>query len=250
MTGISDSRMNEEAAVGAGCTKPKNTASSSEKPWPHGMPTRVGSYVFGLNSLAIGIVLNTRSGLGVAAFTSSAYAFSSICSLSLGMATALIYLVLVAAQLALLREANPAVLLQIPFSFVFGLVVNIYDALLPTWRLSVVGQYALLVAAILCTAWGVTLSVRANFVVAPPDGMVQTISRVSGRDYGLVKNLFDLTMVGITLAMCLGTGSPLYGLGVGTVLSAILNGRLIRLFEVALNRAARSHRADDASVRC
>ncbi len=75
------------------------------------MPTRVRSYVFGLNSLAIGIVLNTRSGLGVAAFTSSAYAFSSICSLSLGMATALIYLVLVAAQLALLREANPAVLL-------------------------------------------------------------------------------------------------------------------------------------------
>jgi uncharacterized membrane protein YczE len=201
------------------------------------MPGRMASYVIGLNVLAAGIVLNTRSRLGVAAFTSSAYVFSSICAISLGMATALIYLVLVALELILLHKAEPAVLLQAPFSFAFGFVVDAYDALIPSGDLSLAAQLALLMAAILCTAIGVTLSVRADFVVAPPDGMVQTLSRVSGHDYGLVKNLFDLTMIGVTLVMCLGTGSPLYGLGVGTVLSALLNGRLIRLFEMVLDRA-------------
>lgn len=214
------------------------------------MSSRIVSYVVGLNILAAGIVLNTRSGLGVAAFTSSAYAFSNICSLSLGMATALVYLVLVALELILLRKAEPAVLLQIPFSFAFGFVTDIYDALFPAWELSLAGQFGLLMVAILCTAVGVTLSVRANFVVAPPDGTVQTISRVSGRDYGLVKNIFDLTMIGVTLVMCLATGSPLYGLGIGTVISALLNGRIIRLFEGALDRIEKSHVAKGESVGC
>ena len=222
--------------AGESRANPVSPGSASSEPGPGGMPGRIASYVVGLNILAAGIVLNTRSGLGVAAFTSSAYAFSNICSLSLGMATAIVYLVLVALELVLLRRLEPAVLLQIPFSFAFGFVTDIYDALFPAWELSLVGQLGLLMVAILCTAVGVTLSVRARFVVAPPDGTVQTISRVSGRDYGLVKNVFDLTMIGVTLAMCLGTGSPLYGLGIGTVISALLNGRIIRLFEGVLER--------------
>ena len=232
----SSPNMSSKTVVDAGSAKQRKPGRATNKPAPGTMPKRVVSYVLGLNILAAGIVLNTRSGLGVAAFTSSAYAFSNISSLSFGTATALIYLVLVVLELVLLRKPEPAVLLQIPFSFAFGIVVDVYDALFPRWSLSLAGQFVLLAVAILCTATGVTLSVRANFVVAPPDGTVQTISRVSGRDYGLVKNVFDLTMMGVTVVMCLSKGSPLYGLGIGTVLSALLNGRIIRLLEMALDR--------------
>ncbi|WP_443742292.1 YczE/YyaS/YitT family protein [Tractidigestivibacter sp.] len=222
--------MSSKTVVDAGSAKQRKPGRATNKPAPGTMPKRVVSYVLGLNILAAGIVLNTRSGLG------AAYAFSNISSLSFGTATALIYLVLVVLELVLLRKPEPAVLLQIPFSFAFGIVVDVYDALFPRWSLSLAGQFVLLAVAILCTATGVTLSVRANFVVAPPDGTVQTISRVSGRDYGLVKNVFDLTMMGVTVVMCLSTGSPFYGLGIGTVLSALLNGRIIRLLEMALDR--------------
>ena len=227
--------MSSKTVVDAGSAKQRKPGRATNKPAPGTMPKRVVSYVLGLNILAAGIVLNTRSGLGVAAFTSSAYAFSNISSLSFGTATALIYLVLVVLELVLLRKPEPAVLLH-PVFFCVGIVVDVYDALFPRWRSSLAGQFVLLDVAILCTATGVTLSVRANFVVAPPDGTVQTISRVSGRDYGLVKNVFDLTMMGVTVVMCLSTGSPLYGLGIGTVLSALLNGRIIRLLEMALDR--------------
>ena len=226
----SSPNMSSKTVVDAGSAKQRKPGRATNKPAPGTMPKRVVSYVLGLNILAAGIVLNTRSGLGVA------YAFSNISSLSFGTATALIYLVLVVLELVLLRKPEPAVLLQIPFSFAFGIVVDVYDALFPRWSLSLAGQFVLLAVAILCTATGVTLSVRANFVVAPPDGTVQTISRVSGRDYGLVKNVFDLTMMGVTVVMCLSTGSPFYGLGIGTVLSALLNGRIIRLLEMALDR--------------
>lgn len=88
-------------------------------------------FLVGIQCLAIGIVCNTRTNLGVAAFTSVFYAISQIYHISLGTASILLYLILIAIQILLLRKVSLQVLLQIPFSLVFGWVTDVYDALLP-----------------------------------------------------------------------------------------------------------------------
>jgi uncharacterized membrane protein YczE len=229
----------EEIRTSTKRNKRNGAPTIAESRPPQRLSTRIAGYALGLNCLAAGIVLNTRTGLGVAAFTSAAYAFSSISCQNFGAATALFYLLLAIAEAAMLHRLEPAVLLQIPLSFVFGFVIDFYDALIPAWNLTTFEQGILLLIAILFTPISVTLSVRVYFVVAPPDGMVQTISSVSGREYGWMKNAFDIAMVCVTLGPCLGTRSPLYGLGIGTILSAVLNGRLIHTFSQALDRTAR-----------
>ena len=49
-------------------------------------------YLFGLNILAIGIVLNLKTGLGVAALSSTIYVCSIIFSISLGLSSIIWYL--------------------------------------------------------------------------------------------------------------------------------------------------------------
>lgn len=187
-------------------------------------------FLAGIQCLAIGIVCNTRTNLGVAAFTSVFYAISQIYHISLGTASILLYLILIAIQILLLRKLFLQVLLQIPFSLVFGWVTDVYDALLPFHTLTLPEAFLLLFTAFIFTSWGVFLTVQCNFVVTPVEGIVNTISKVFHLDFGMVKNCFDISMIVITAALCLVLKQPIIGIGVGTILSAIVLGRLIALY--------------------
>lgn len=74
------------------------------------------------------------------------------------------------------------------------------------------------------------LTVQCNFVVTPVEGIVSTISKVFHLDFGMVKNCFDISMIVITVALCLVLQQPIIGIGVGTILSALILGRLISLY--------------------
>ena len=82
------------------------------------------------------------------------------------------------------------------------------------------------------TAAGVFLCVKSKMVLTPTDGIVNTISEVFHLRFSTVKNGFDLSMVAISAGLCLFHYCPFYGIGVGTVLSALLLGRVIKLFEL------------------
>lgn len=94
--------------------------------------------LLGIQFLAIGIVCNTRTNLGVAAFTSVFYAISQIYGISLGIASILMYIVLIVIQICLLRKIPLAVVLQIPFSLVFGVVTDLYDRVIPFHSLTLI----------------------------------------------------------------------------------------------------------------
>ena len=58
-------------------------------------------YALGLLSLALGLTLNTKTGLGASAIISVAYSFSEIFERNFGNVTLALYVVFVAAQMAL-----------------------------------------------------------------------------------------------------------------------------------------------------
>ena len=82
------------------------------------------------------------------------------------------------------------------------------------------------------TAVGVYLCVKSKMVLMPTEGIVNTISEVFHLRFSAVKNAFDISMVIISALLCLLNHSSFYGLGVGTVLSALLLGRIIKLCEL------------------
>ena len=201
---------------------------------------RLTVYLTGLVVLCAGIVLNTKTGLGVAPINSVPYLGSEITPLTLGQATSLLYLLCIAAQAVMLRRFSLTLLLQLPFSYLFGLLVDLFDRWLDVVRPSGLPEalFWLLVANLL-TALGVTLAVSMQLVAAPPDSTVQALSQVYRLDFGLAKNGFDLTMLALSALGGLLFAHRLVGIGAGTVVTALLVGRLAGLFRRKLDRPIR-----------
>lgn len=92
---------------------------------------RVLLYILGLNLIAVAVVLNIRYGLGVAAFSSVMYSISEIYQISLGTASILCYLIFVLLQCLFSRKVTLPYLLEIPLSFLFGWLTDLYDLVIP-----------------------------------------------------------------------------------------------------------------------
>ena len=86
------------------------------------------------------------------------------------------------------------------------------------------------------TALGVYLCIKSKMVLTPTDGIVNTISEVFHLRFSAVKNAFDISMVLISVLLCVTNHSPFYGIGIGTILSALLLGRIIKIYELLENR--------------
>ena len=192
---------------------------------------RVLLYILGLNLIAVAVVLNIRYGLGVAAFSSVMYSISEIYQISLGTASILCYLIFVLLQCLFSRKVTLPYLLEIPLSFLFGWLTDLYDLVIPAIPGPLPLQLILFGGTMFLTAMGVFLCVKTNLVLTPTDGIVQPRSQVFHLPFSGVKNGFDLSLVAISAVLCLANHTPFYGIGVGTVLSAVCLGRIIRLYE-------------------
>ena len=99
---------------------------------------RLGIYILGLWVLAFGIALAVDSNLGVSPVSSLPYVVSLIFKVSLGTCTTVIYAGYVLLQMAISRKFQPALLLQLVFSTIFGYFVDaakylLGDFCLPTY---------------------------------------------------------------------------------------------------------------------
>ena len=195
------------------------------------MVWRVVLYLVGLNLIAFAVVLNIRYDLGVAAFSSVMYAISEIYSISLGTASIICYLIFVVIQCILSRRITLQYLLEVPLSFAFGFLTDFYDWIIPTLSMALALRLVFFVATMFITGMGVFLCVKTNLVLTPTDGIVKTIADVFRFPFSATKNVFDISLVVISVLLCLINHAPFYGIGIGTVLTAVFIGRIIKIYE-------------------
>lgn len=197
-------------------------------------------FVVGMNVLAIGIILNTKSLLGVGSINTLPYALANILSVSLGTMTTMVYLVFIIIQLILLKRFDLQVIIQLPFSFIFGYLIDFYDLFFSYEPTAFYMQIVILIIAIVLTALGAFLMVLGDIVLNPADGLVHTIGKVTNKDFGFVKNIADLVFIVLTVVICLVTKGYILGIGIGTVASAIFIGRFVALYQNIYNHLQES----------
>ena len=200
------------------------------------MVKRICIYIIGVLTLALGLVLNSKTGLGVSAILSVPFSLSSFTSLSFGTWTSILYIVFVLTELVILRKADWLVLLQFPFSVVFGWIIDFYNGFLKIEDPSLVLSLILLAAAVILTALGVVIMVSMKLIVNPADGFVATVSSAVKKPFGTVKMATDISMLCITLIICLLFVHKLVGIGVGTLVSAFAIGPLINVLTAKLKK--------------
>ena len=189
-------------------------------------------YLAGMLVLALGLTLNTKTGLGVSPIISVAFSVSEIWGLNFGDMTFLLYTLFVVGQLVLRgRDRRLTDLLQLPLSLVFSRVLNLYSALIPyeAAEHSFALNFALLLAAIFFTGAGAAITVNMRLVPNPGDGIVVAVADKLGRGQGFGKNVFDLGCVAVTCVLSLLAAGKIVGVGVGTVAAMIGVGRAIAL---------------------
>lgn len=202
-------------------------------------------YVVGVLVLALGLTMNTKTGMGVSPILSVSYSASKIWNWSFGNTTFVTYCLFVAGEFALRgRNSRWYDLLQLPFSLVFGRLLDLFDRLVaydPTVH-SLVMNLFFLVAAIFVTGIGITMTVNMQLVPNPGDGIVQAIAEKIGKDQGFAKNLFDLSCVILTVILSLTMTGGIIGIGLGTIVAMLGVGRAVALinhfFKEKMCRAA------------
>lgn len=210
--------------------------------WPR-TALRFAMYLAGVLVLALGMVVQTESGLGVASLTCFAQVVASITGTSLGFMITASYLVYIAAQAVILRrQFQPRILLEAFFSVVIGVFTDLFTALMPIHPVGLPAQVATMVASLALVAFGVSLVVNMGVVPNAPDGLVQVVSEKLRRRFGDVKVVFDTSHVAVALVLSLVFLHTIEAFGITTVISALFLGKIInvmnRLFAARFQQAA------------
>ena len=205
---------------------------------PHGrsrhtekLARRYAWFALGVAINSFGIALITKAALGTSPITSVAYVLDLAFAPTLGEFTFAMNLVFIAGQIALLRrDFQPIQLLQIVVNLVFSALIDVSMGFLAAFEpTGLAVQVAALLAGCAVLALGIAIEVAPNVIVVPGEGAVRAVTAVTRKPFGTCKVAFDTSLVCIALTLSFAFFHGIQGLGVGTVVSALLVGRLVNL---------------------
>ena len=197
---------------------------------------RIGIYLIGVAFLAVGTGVGTKTGMGISPVNAIPFATSRAFGLELSDTSFCFFILMTALQFLIRgKQYRWADLLQIPFSMVLSTLIGLFDNILqvpePLWQ-----KFCMLGLSLLLLGVGVTLVVNMRIAPNPADGLADTIGWALRCDMGLGKNIVDIGFVTTAFLIDLLFGTLWCSTGLTTVISSILLGRLIALF----NRVLRS----------
>ena len=198
---------------------------------------RTVCYAVGMFILAVGLTLTAQSGLGTSPLTSIAFVLGQIVGIAFSDATLIMFSLFVAVQIALEKRKTAAnvvrLLLQIPLSILFTRVMGLVQRLVDLTGESVIVRLAVLLAAIVLTGVGAAMTLQANLVPNPGDGIVKALAVHVDRPLGQTKNDFDIINVAVAAALSFACLGRLTGVGIGSVIAMLGVGRVIACYNKA-----------------
>ncbi|AMB98479.1 hypothetical protein AWM75_00055 [Aerococcus urinaehominis] len=187
---------------------------------------QVLAWLLAIALMALGVSLVAQAGLGATAVTSLAYVLNQAWGWSFALLNFWQNLLLVLGQILIRGRAFPKFQwLQFFVAGFLSLMIDLWSWLLaglvPTnWVLSL----TMVVLASLFMALGARLQIYAQGPFNPAEGIVYAISQATNWTYGRVKLAFDWTIVGLALVISYWQFGQIIGVGLGTLLSAVLIG--------------------------
>lgn len=208
-----------------------------KKSTPAQFVIRVLIYCLGLLSLAFGVAFSVNSNLGVSPVNSLPYVISRILNVQMGTCVTAVFCFYILLQILILRRKfNPVNLLQIVFSTIFGYFVDfskmvLGDFAIPTYF----GQLTMLAISIPLIALGIVLYMDAQLVPMPMEGLSSCLAEKFGVSFPNMKTIIDCLVVVIGLILCFVFLGGLDGLREGTIITAVVTGKVIAIFKKPLS---------------
>lgn len=214
------------------------------KPTPN-LVLRIVIMFLGIICIAMGIAIAKLAMMGTAPISSVAAVMTEISErfdvpMTMGMWTFVFNLVYFSLEVILLRSKfKPVQLLQIPLFLVMSAFVDvwlgIYGQFAPQ---SYPMQIAWLLVSIVVLAFGIRVQLGSDLLMTPGDAAVQVLAYVSKRRFSSCKIVWDVSLMSLSALASLLVLGGLYQVREGTIISSLLVGPVIRLWDGAFDRAA------------
>jgi len=188
--------------------------------------------VIGLFVMSLGVALSTKASLGTSPISCIPYVLSLGFPVSFGWFTFYINIVLIIAQIIILRRNFRLIqLLQLAAVVVFSVFTDLTMHMVSgiqvnSWFL----QWLLLAASNIVLAMGIGLEVTANVTMLPGEGFVMAVSKVFHKEFGQVKVVFDISLVAIGMLVSFYLFYRLNGVREGTIAASLSLGIIVRYF--------------------
>jgi len=161
------------------------------------------------------------------------YVLSLNSALTLGTWTFVINMLLIAGQFWFIRDRmtrrdTVEILLQMPFSLLFGLFIDFNMVLTqhllpPNYAAAIV----LLLAGCIVQSIGVVLEIKPRVVMMSAEGFVNYASRRYNTDFGKFKVAFDISLVTVATLLSLLLARRIEGVREGTLIAACSTGYIV-----------------------
>lgn len=191
---------------------------------------RTVQFLFGVFVMSFGIALTVRALIGTTPISSIPVVLAEALPLTVGEFTIILNLLMVVAQLFILRKKFPLLQgLQVLAAFAFGWSCDLslwllQDLVPPNYLISLI----LSLVGSMLLGIGVFIQVSAKAVYVPPEGLVAAIAKVSGKDFGTLKIINDWSLILIAVALSFVFLGELVGVREGTLIGAFLVGLTVK----------------------
>jgi uncharacterized membrane protein YczE len=188
--------------------------------------------------MGLGISLVTRSALGTSPISSVPWVLSLALPVTFGEFTFAITLLFFIAELLIMGKTFPRLqYFQIIVALFLGTFVDVGMFLSAGVNPGVYPeQIAIVLLGSVILALGIFLQVTANVILNPGEGLVRAIAEKTHKRFGIVKVMFDSTLVVSAAGISFAAFGTIQGLREGTVISAILVGYIILGFALYYTR--------------
>lgn len=190
---------------------------------------RILVYCLGLLLLAFGVAVSVNSNLGVSPVNSLPYVISQIIHVQLGTCVTAVFCSYILMQVLILRREFQIInLLQIVFSTLFGYFVDFAKLVVGDFALpGYAGRLCMLAVSVFLIALGILLYMEADLVPMPMEGLTAAIAKKLGKPFPTMKTIVDCIVVAVGIVLCFVFLGKLDGIREGTVITAMVAGRII-----------------------
>lgn len=202
-------------------------------------------YILATLILSFSSAMQTAANLGISMIIAPAYIVSQkLTFLTFGQSEYLVQGLVFIAFCVLMKGFKPVYLVSFGTALFYGAALDMWRTVIPAFNQSVTvpgsmpmpARIAMLGSGMIITATAVALFFHTYLYPQVYDFFVREVSKRYKKDRTKFKIAFDTSCLVVAVALSLLFFGKLVGVGVGTVIMTLLNGRLIGFFDKKLDK--------------
>lgn len=202
------------------------------------------AYIFGLIFLGIGTAFIEKAGFGMSMVIAPSYIIHLKCSeflpfVSVGMAQYLFEALLIIITVIIVRRFRMTFLLSFVTAVIYGFILDGFIALFSLFTVEAMGLRILcFIIGVPLSTLGIALMFRTYLAPEAYELFVKEVSAKFGFNLGRCKTVYDICslLLAVILSFVLFGFGVFKGIGVGTIICALINGTIIGLYSHLMDK--------------